>query len=473
MSQSKTLLLASDNDNSTTVITDLVSNLGYTVYHINSCEELNEKGLPKQFSVIVANLQATELLNLSFIKSIKKNEIQGEILFVKNYDIKYITKVLEDHSIEYIINSPIKINKLEKIFNKIESKSKETDGFSSKLNKIGIFDYIKMINIAKKTKVISILPPLEKELGFVYFKDGEIVHCIYKNETGKEAFYKVACLRGGIIKEKQWEEPEEITINIPSEALILNAATYIDENTLIPKDFSKEDRKYKVLIVDDSPITLLIMSKSLMKKDNIEVKTLESAVDAVSLLKTEHFDMIISDIQMPDINGFEFMFWINKNNIKSKLVIMTSNDSSEFEEFALKNGAVRYYNKSDNISKIFDFIEADNISGFSGHIEEITLFDYVQMATMLNKTTILEVVSSINNENGDIYIKNGKIIRAEYNNLEAEEAFYNIFNMVSGVISEKEYTDSESNEIKSTTFSLLMNTAKILENKAKTSLVHF
>lgn len=471
MSESKNVLLASDAYNSTIAITDLLSSMGYTVQIINSSDEINKKKLPEKFDLIIANLQSTGLANLDFIKSIKKCELNGEIIFVKTCDSQYVNDDLDYNSIEYIINAPLKIDDLEILIKEIESKNKETDGFSSKLNKIDIFDYIKMINIAKKTKVISILPPLEKELVFVYFKEGEIVHCIYKNETGKEAFYKVVCLRGGVIKEEKWEEPEEITINIPSEALILNAATYIDENTLIPKDFSKEDRKYKVLIVDDSPITLLIMSKSLMKKNHIEVKTLESAVDAVSLLKTEHFDMIISDIQMPDINGFEFMFWINKNNIKSKLVIMTSNDSSEFEEFALKNGAVRYYNKSDNISKIFDFIEEDNISGFSGHIEEITLFDYVQMATILNKTTILEVVSSINNEKGDIYIKNGKIISAEYNNLEAEEAFYNIFNMVSGVISEKEYTDSESNEIKSTTFSLLMNTAKILESKIEPTLV--
>lgn len=465
MSELKSVLLASDDYNSTMVITNLLSNMGYTVHHISSYDELNRKGLPNRFNIIISNLQRTELVNLALIKSIRKVGIQGELIFIKGYEAQYVNKSLTDNAIEYVLKSPINLDKFKKTIKEIEDKNKETEGFTSALNKIGIFDYIKMLNISKKTKLISILPPLEKELVLIYFKDGEIVHCVYKDEKGTEAFYKAVCLRGGTIKEEKWEEPSEITIKIPSEALILNAATHIDENTLIPKDFSKEDRKYKVLIVDDSPVTLLIMSKSLTKKENIEVTILESAVEAVSLLKTEHFDMIISDIQMPDINGFEFMFWIKKNNIKSKLVIMTSHDSYEFKEFALKNGAVRYYNKSDNINRIYSFIEEDNIAGFSGHIEEITLFDYVQMATILNKTTLLEVISSINEEKGDIYIKNGKIIGAEYNNFEAEEAFYSIFKIVSGVISEKDYVESKSNEIKSSTFSLLMNTAKMLESQ--------
>ena len=71
-----------------------------------------------------------------------------------------------------------------------------------------------------------------------------------------------------------------------------------------------------VLHVDDDESFLRISKKILEMEGNIKVETSTSVFEAFENLKQFHYDVIVSDYEMPDINGFQFLEEL-KNNKQS------------------------------------------------------------------------------------------------------------------------------------------------------------
>jgi CheY-like chemotaxis protein len=63
---------------------------------------------------------------------------------------------------------------------------------------------------------------------------------------------------------------------------------------------------YRVLIVDDEP-SLRFLGKSILESQGYEVHCAEDGFEALAALKNALPDMIISDLEMPNMNGFEFL----------------------------------------------------------------------------------------------------------------------------------------------------------------------
>jgi two-component system response regulator PrrA len=85
------------------------------------------------------------------------------------------------------------------------------------------------------------------------------------------------------------------------------------ESTLNP---SKNNKKKKILFVDDEPdITLL--SKTALERNGFEVQTFESPVSALDNFKPGSYDLLVIDIKMREMDGFELYDKLRKmdNNI--------------------------------------------------------------------------------------------------------------------------------------------------------------
>ncbi|WOG95596.1 hypothetical protein DCAR_0414921 [Daucus carota subsp. sativus] len=69
---------------------------------------------------------------------------------------------------------------------------------------------------------------------------------------------------------------------------------------------------YNILAVDDDRTCLLIL-KEWLEKWGYQVTTVENAHEALSMLENKSFDLVITDIHMPEMNGFELQERINQN----------------------------------------------------------------------------------------------------------------------------------------------------------------
>jgi len=103
--------------------------------------------------------------------------------------------------------------------------------------------------------------------------------------------------------------------------------------------------KILVLYVDDEPALLDIGRLFLERTGNFSVVTINSASAAFALLKKKHFDAIVSDYQMPGIDGIAFLKSIRAQGDKISFIIFTGRGREEIAIEALNNGADFYLQK--------------------------------------------------------------------------------------------------------------------------------
>jgi len=101
----------------------------------------------------------------------------------------------------------------------------------------------------------------------------------------------------------------------------------------------------RILYVDDEPSLLGIAKAFLEKTGNYSITTLESATAALERLKLEQYDAIISDYQMPDMNGIEFLKSVRKSGNSSPFIIFTGRGREEVVVDAINNGVDFYLQK--------------------------------------------------------------------------------------------------------------------------------
>lgn len=107
----------------------------------------------------------------------------------------------------------------------------------------------------------------------------------------------------------------------------------IDE---IEVDLTSND-VYKILIVEDNVINQLV-TKKIIEKNNYICKVVDDGFAALAILEKEDFDLILMDINMPLMNGFETTKRIRLKDLKTPIVALTAFDKDEITDEAISSG---------------------------------------------------------------------------------------------------------------------------------------
>jgi len=106
----------------------------------------------------------------------------------------------------------------------------------------------------------------------------------------------------------------------------------------------------KVLIVEDSTTTRAMIASAIEVIDDLEIFESRSGFEALKLLPHHAFNLILTDINMPDINGLELVNFVKKNPDYKHipLIIITTEGSERDKEKGLSLGANEYVVKPIN-----------------------------------------------------------------------------------------------------------------------------
>ena len=117
-----------------------------------------------------------------------------------------------------------------------------------------------------------------------------------------------------------------------------------------------------ILILEDD-ITFSLMLKTWLGRKGFEVSSVSSVSDARSRIEDASFDLILSDLRLPDGDGIDLLKWIKENNFVIPLIMMTSYAEIQTAVQAIKLGASDYIAKPLNpeelLGKIKDVIKTE------------------------------------------------------------------------------------------------------------------
>jgi CheY-like chemotaxis protein len=117
------------------------------------------------------------------------------------------------------------------------------------------------------------------------------------------------------------------------------------------------DRK-KILVVDDSETNLLLL-RAVLEDAGYEVKLINDSYQAVKYVEKQQPDLVLLDLLMPGMDGFEFMIQLKEENTRLSLpiIVVTAYDSRDNTQKAMDLGATDVINKPIDISDFLSKVE--------------------------------------------------------------------------------------------------------------------
>jgi DNA-binding response OmpR family regulator len=113
---------------------------------------------------------------------------------------------------------------------------------------------------------------------------------------------------------------------------------------------------YKILVVDDDPLILKFVTVNLEVR-NYQVFQAEDGAKALEMFNNNQFDLILLDIMMPKINGFEVCRTIRSKS-SVPIIMLSGLDSPQDKAACLDSGADDYLTKPFSLRVLFARIEA-------------------------------------------------------------------------------------------------------------------
>jgi DNA-binding response OmpR family regulator len=101
-------------------------------------------------------------------------------------------------------------------------------------------------------------------------------------------------------------------------------------------------------MVDDDLTMLEIAKIFLERSQDIRVDAIESAKEAMVKLKDGHYDVIVSDYVMPEMDGISFLKWVRSQDYDIPFILFTGKGREEVVIEALNHGADYYLQKDAN-----------------------------------------------------------------------------------------------------------------------------
>ena len=119
---------------------------------------------------------------------------------------------------------------------------------------------------------------------------------------------------------------------------------------------SQEQMK-RILVVDDDPVQVKLLGETL-KKRGFDVTTTTEAADGLQKAMLNHPDLIILDVMMPVINGYNFCKLLKDQPDRKHIpiILLTSRDNIEDVKIGLKMGANAYLTKPVNMEELLKTI---------------------------------------------------------------------------------------------------------------------
>ncbi len=170
-----------------------------------------------------------------------------------------------------------------------------------------------------------------------------------------------------------------------------------------------------ILVVDDEPSVLFALSESLTdKRRGVRVATAANGIEAVAVLESEPVDLVLTDLRMPDMDGFELLTFLRRNHAALPVILMTALGSADTSARLATAGSFECLPKPFNLPDLKRKIAEMLAQRVKGRVENISLASFLQLLEMERKTCTLSVRAPDpdTDREGKLYFRAGRLVGA-------------------------------------------------------------
>jgi CheY-like chemotaxis protein len=184
-----------------------------------------------------------------------------------------------------------------------------------------------------------------------------------------------------------------------------------------------------VLVVDDEPSVLFALSEALNdRRRGVRVVTAANGIEAVAVLEAQGVDMVLTDLRMPDMDGFELLAFLRRNHAELPVILMTALGSAETSARLGTAGSFECLIKPFDVAALKRKIAEMLAQRVKGRVENISLASFLQLLEMERKTCTLSVRSphpeapAEGYRQGKLHFRAGRLVGAATGELSGREA---------------------------------------------------
>lgn len=197
------------------------------------------------------------------------------------------------------------------------------------------------------------------------------------------------------------------------------------------------DEIMRILVIEDE-FNLADVISCTLKKENYDVDIKTDGYDGFYSASTNVYDLIILDVMLPNMNGFEILKELRKKEIDSKVIMLTAKSSLENKLDGLENGANDYITKPFHIEEL---VARVNIWLKDSYAKKDKNLIYYNDLILNTKTSKLTCITS--NQTVELICKEFKLLEYFINNKEQILTKEQIYDKVWGLENEIESNNLE------------------------------
>lgn len=114
----------------------------------------------------------------------------------------------------------------------------------------------------------------------------------------------------------------------------------------------------KILVVDDTPVDQRLVGRLLEKNSDLEAIYAGNGKEALAAIKRDSPELVLTDLQMPEMNGLELVKRIRAEHSSIPVILMTAFGSEDVAIKALHQGAANYVPKKNLAKDLLDVVES-------------------------------------------------------------------------------------------------------------------
>jgi CheY-like chemotaxis protein len=154
----------------------------------------------------------------------------------------------------------------------------------------------------------------------------------------------------------------------------------------------------------------------------------ENGLQALEVLEKNIISLVVTDLKMPKMDGFELLAHIMQHYPDIPVIIITGYSTPEMEKMAREGGAVGYIAKPfliENLAR--QILTTLRRESEGGTLHNISSGMFLQLIEMEQKTCTIRLEEKAGGKKGILFFRDGELLDARLNNMQGESAAHEIF----------------------------------------------